>query len=194
MIKTSRKSGHLAMYMGPMYSGKTSKLLELYKQFSFCNIATSVVNYAEDARYTTESMVSTHDKQMIPCVLSMSLFESFPIESETFNKFSVYLINEGQFFNDIVEWTKIAIGHPHNKRVYICGLDGDFKRSVFGNWLDLIAYSDTVQKLTSICLDCRDESAIFSHRMTSETHQKVIGSESYIPLCRACYEERCGNP
>jgi len=190
MIKASHTSGYLAMYMGPMYSGKTSKLLELYKQFAFCNIDTAVVNFAEDDRYTKESIVSTHDQQTIPCTLSMSLFESFPIESETFNKFSVYLINEGQFFPDIVEWTKIAISRPHNKRVYICGLDGDFKRNVFGNWLDLIAYSDTIEKLTSICWDCREESAIFSHRMTGETRQKVIGSDSYIPLCRNCYEER----
>ena len=190
MIKTSRNSGYLGIYMGPMYSGKTSKLLELYKQFTFCNVNTAVINFAEDTRYTKESMVSTHDKQMIPCIMSTSLFESFPLESEAFKHYSVYLINEGQFFYDIVDWVKTAVGHPHNKRIYICGLDGDFQRDVFGKWLDLIAYSDTVQKLTSICCDCRNESAIFSHRVTSETEQKVIGSESYIPLCRSCYEER----
>ena len=186
----SANSGYLGMYIGPMYSGKTSKLLELYKQFSFCNVNTAVINFSEDTRYTNESMVSTHDKQMIPCILSTSLFDSFPLEGKEFNKYSVYLINEGQFFKDIVPWVKSALGKPHNKRIYICGLDGDYKRNMFGNWLDLIAYSDTVQKLTSICCDCREKPAIFSHRVTTETKQKVIGSESYIPLCRSCYQSR----
>jgi thymidine kinase len=190
MIKASQDRGYLSMYIGPMYSGKTSKILELYKQFTFCNVNTLVINFTEDTRYTSESMVSTHDKQMIPCTLCVSLFEKFPMYSELFNKTNVFLINEGQFFHDIVEWVKTSISPPYNKRVYICGLDGDFKREVFGNWLDLIAYCDNVQKLTSICWDCRTEHAIFSHRLTDETRQKVIGSDSYVPLCRLCYEKR----
>ena len=32
----------ITLYLGPMYSGKTSKLLELYKQYAFCNINTIV--------------------------------------------------------------------------------------------------------------------------------------------------------
>ena len=190
MDKSMTSTGYLGMYMGPMYSGKTSKLLELYKQFTFCNVDTAVINFSEDTRYTSEPLVSTHDKQMIPCVLSKSLFESFPLDGEEFDKHSVYLINEGQFFKDIVKWVKAAIGKPHNKCVYICGLDGDFERKPFGNWLDLIAYSDNIQKLTSICCDCRTTSAIFSFRLTAETCQKVIGSDSYIPLCRKCYDNR----
>lgn len=185
-----RDTGYLAMFVGPMYSGKTSKLLDLYKQFKFCNVEVIVINYSEDTRYTQESLVYTHDKQMIACIMSTSLFESFPITSETFIKTEVFLINEGQFFCDIVQWVKIAVGKPYNKHIYVCGLDGDFKREIFGDWLNLIAYSDSVQKLTSICCDCRNASAIFSYRLTSETKQKVIGSDSYIPLCRSCYESR----
>lgn len=185
-----RDTGYLAMYVGPMYSGKTSKLLELYKQFTFCNVPVTIVNFAEDTRYSQKPVISTHDKQMVPCTMSTSLFESFPISSISFTENEVFLINEGQFFCDIVPWVKVAVGKPHNKHIYICGLDGDFKRDIFGNWLDLIAYSNTVQKLTSICCNCRIASAIFSYRLTCETHQKVIGNDSYIPLCRSCYEER----
>ena len=100
------------------------------------------------------------------------------------------MINEGQFFPDIIDWTQKAISRPYNKKVYICGLDGDFERNTFGNWLSLIAYSDSVTKLRSICCDCRKTDAIFSYRITEEKAQKVIGSSSYIPLCRYCYEER----
>ena len=73
-----------------------------------------------------------------------------------------------------------------NKRVYVCGLDGDFERKKFGNILDLIPYSDSIIKLKSNCNNC-NEPAIFSHRLTDENEQVVIGSNNYIPLCRKCY-------
>ena len=95
-------------------------------------------------------------------------------------------INEGQFFEDIVEWTTTAV-EKYNKSVYICGLDGDFNREKFGTWLNLIPLCDKVTKLNSYCSLCKKKPAIFSHRITNEKEQKVIGSDNYIPLCRACY-------
>jgi thymidine kinase len=75
------------------------------------------------------------------------------------------------------------------KRVYICGLDGDFEKKRIGAFLDLIPHCDKVCKLTSLCSICRNgKEAIFSFRTTPETDQIVIGSDNYIPLCRACYD------
>ena len=64
-----------------------------------------------------------------------------------------------------------------------------FQRNTFGDWLSLIAYCDTVEKLTSICCGCKNAPALFSHRLTKQKEQKVIGSDSYIPLCRKCYDK-----
>ena len=67
-------TGSLKLFLGPMYSGKTSKLLEIYKQCTFCNIPVIVINHKSDTRYH-ESMLSTHDKVMIPCIQTNSLGE-----------------------------------------------------------------------------------------------------------------------
>ena len=67
-------------------------------------------------------------------------------------------------------------------------LDGDFNRQLFGNWLELIPMCDTVEKLHSFCSGCKKREALFSHRLTSEKEQKVIGSNNYVPLCRKCYD------
>ena len=45
-------SGYLELFIGPMFSGKTSKLIELYKQYKFCNIPVLVINHSIDNRYT----------------------------------------------------------------------------------------------------------------------------------------------
>ena len=42
----------LHLHIGPMFSGKTSKLIELYKQYKFCNISVLVINHSIDNRYT----------------------------------------------------------------------------------------------------------------------------------------------
>ena len=54
--------------------------------------------------------------------------------------------------------------------------------------LDLIPYCDKVIKLTALCSICKDGTvAIFSHRITEEKEQTIIGSDNYIPVCRTCH-------
>ncbi len=189
-------SGYLSLYVGPMYSGKTSKLLELYKQYAFCNIKTIVINFEGDTRYSKENMLSSHDKVMIPCVKASKLKEIADILNEKavisqdFINSSVILINEGQFFDDIVPWVSMAISSKYKKQIHICGLDGDFKREKFGCWLDLIPLCDNIEKLHSYCSDCKRTFAIFSYRISDEKEQTIIGSSNYIPLCRKCYDAR----
>ena len=91
-----------------MFSGKTSKLLEIYKQCLFCYISVAVINHSIDNRYD-ESMLSTHDKQMIPCIQTTNLssirnntnvdqpFNSMADDHLKLRTADVILINEGQF-------------------------------------------------------------------------------------------------
>ena len=79
----------------------------------------------------------------------------------------------------------------YNKKVYVCGLDGDFKRQKFGQILDLIPLCDKVTKLTSLCSICKNGTpGIFSKRISSEEEQTLVGSDNYIPVCRTCYENK----
>ena len=154
----------------------------------FCNIPIAVINYAADNRYTTESMLSTHDKQMIPCILANTLYDAISNNLELITTAETILINEGQFFPDIEEQVRVLVEQSH-KRVYICGLDGDFERKPIGRLLQLIPFCDEVVKLKSLCSICRDGTpGIFSFRTTREMDQVVIGSSNYIPLCRKCYD------
>lgn len=186
---SSPTHGYLELILGSMFSGKTSYLLEVYKKCMFCNIPVAVINYVADNRYTTEPMLSTHDKQMIPCILASTIEEAVVNNKETIHRAETILINEGQFFTDIENEVKRLVEDEH-KRVYVCGLDGDFERKPMGSLLHLIPFSDNVLKLKSLCSLCRDGTlGVFSFRTTNEKNQVVIGSSNYIPLCRRCYEK-----
>ena len=186
-------SGYLELILGSMFSGKTSYLLDVYKKCVFCNIPVAVINYAADNRYTTEPMLSTHDKQMIPCILANTIEEAIHNNQAAIHRAETILINEGQFFPDIDTEVRRLV-ERENKRVYICGLDGDFNRKPMGALLHLIPFSDHITKLKSLCSLCRDGTpGIFSFRITNETDQVIIGSSSYLPLCRGCYQRETRN-
>lgn len=202
MISTNQ-SGYLEIILGSMYSGKTSRLVEIYKQCQFCNISVAVINHSIDNRYDDE-LLSTHDKIKIPCIkteelidlycdvlnveLALNEFESTPRLKDKCRVMTseVILINEGQFFPDLYEFVIKLLNHK--KKIYICGLDGDFERKKFGQILDIIPLCDKVEKLTSLCSICKNgKKGIFSMRITNEKEQTVVGSENYIPVCRECY-------
>jgi thymidine kinase len=180
--------GYLELIIGPMYSGKTSKLLEIYKQCKLCDISVCVINHSLDNRYH-DSMLSTHDKIMIPCMNIDNLSELWFNNNEIIRNSDVILINEGQFFNNLYNIVNDML--KNKKVVYICGLDGDFERKKFGEILDLIPLCDKVNKLTSLCSICKNGTpAIFSMRITNEKEQTVIGSDNYLPVCSVCYEKK----
>lgn len=184
-MNTNKSTGYLEIFIGPMYSGKTSKLLEIYKQYKFCNVPIEVINYSEDTRYH-DTMLSSHDEIMIPCIQALKM--SDVMNEERIQMADVILINEGQFFEDLVPVVLELV--QLKKKVYVSGLDSDFERKKFGTLLDLIPMCNKVTKIHSLCSLCKDGTAgIFSLRLTQEKEQKVIGSDCYIPVCRYCYEK-----
>ena len=174
---------YLELIIGPMFSGKTSRLVDIYKQCQFCNIPVSVVNHSIDTRYH-DTMLSTHDKVMIPCIKTNCISDIL----DKLTNSQVIIINEGQFFDDL--YTTVVSLLSQGKKIYVGGLDGDFERKKFGQILDLIPMCDKVTKLTSLCSICKNGSpGIFSKRLTQETEQTIVGSDIYIPVCRTCYNQ-----
>jgi thymidine kinase len=201
-MSSTPQSAYLEIILGSMYSGKTSRLVEIYKQCKFCSIPVAVINHSIDNRYDNE-MLSTHDKVKIPCIKTDKLFdiwaeyislednENIPRVNDKFKlgTSEVILINEGQFFPDLEEFVKVLL--KNGKKIYVCGLDGDFERKKFGQILDLIPLCDKVTKLTSLCNICKNGTpGIFSKRITTEKEQTVVGSDNYIPVCRNCYDNK----
>jgi len=182
-METPRHAPRLRLILGPMFSGKTTELMRVYHQQ--CK-GVVVVNFAEDrVRFCKdeEDVLVSHSGAMVPCVYATSLAEV------DFAAADVILINEGQFFDDLVPQVTRLV-NDLGKEVHVAGLDGDFQGKRFGQLLDLIPECDEVVKLCAVC-NC-NKPAPFSRRLTRETEQRVIGgSERYAPVCRSC---RLGPP
>ena len=177
---SSSERGQLSIAIGCMFAGKTSWLLDKYEAQISRGKKCYPINYSEDTRYHDEKL-ATHDKRMIDCFRCRYLYDL--LTDRVINNYDVFLINEAQFFPDLVQAVEVLL--ENHKKIYICGLDGDYRQTKFGNILDLIPLCDKLTKLRARCVNCK-EPAIFTKRLGNETKQKIIGTDIYIPVCRNC--------
>lgn len=179
--------GTLRLFIGPMYAGKTSKLIETYTCAVKNNRNVIVLTHSSEIRYSIDKL-STHDQKQISCFKYDKINTFIQDKPDDISRAHVILIDEAQFFEDLSHVNRLVdICH---KNVYVFGLDGDFKRNKFGQILDLVPNCDSVEKLTAHCTLC-NENAIFSCRIINSQEQVLIGSsESYEPLCRTCYNSK----
>ena len=177
------RKGSIEVVCGSMFSGKTEELIRRMKRAQFAKLKVEIFKPAIDVRYSEAEVVS-HDRNAI---------QSTPVDSSQnillmASDVDVVGIDEAQFFDmGIVEVANELA--RRGIRVICAGLDMDFKGVPFGPMPALMAIADDVYKTHAICVHCGDL-AYVSHRTVSSDKRVLLGkTESYEPLCRACYEK-----
>ena len=98
MSQTIQNEGYLELILGPMFSGKTTEIIQIHNNYSYIGKNVVVINYAEDKRYH-DSMLSTHDHKMIPCILSHNLENIWNDPNNTNNNYYSELRNADVILN-----------------------------------------------------------------------------------------------
>ena len=101
--------------------------------------------------------------------------------------YDVVGIDEGQFFEDIIEFCEEAANS--GKIVVVAALDGTFERKPFGNIINLIPLAEMVTKLSAVCVYCTREAAFTKRVVENKEVQLIGGAEMYKPVCRVCFFE-----
>jgi len=184
----SIQSGSLNIYIGPMYAGKTTKLIETYQECLNNDENVVVLTHSTENRYSIDKL-STHDQKKISCFKCDTIKSFINQHIDAIKDSNFVLIDEGQFFTDLTE--VLYLVNELHQNVFVFGLDGDFKRNKFGQISDLIPHCDRIEKLHAVCGNCSNP-AIFSDRIvSSSTEQVLVGSQDmYQPLCRLCYNAK----
>lgn len=179
--------GEIKIILGCMRSGKTTKLISEWHKWNSISKNTICINYSEDNRHGLDlNKIYSHDLINVKCVNALTLEEiNESVISDT--ESNVVLINEGQFFPDLLKYV-VSWCEDHNKNILITGLDGDYKRKPFGQILDLIPYANKVKKLKAFCSICKDGThAFFTKRISDDIEQKIINNDIYLSVCRKHY-------
>lgn len=178
----------LEIVFGPMFSGKTTKLIDTYEKLLKQGEKPIIINYKGDIE-STETMLKNHDNKIVNCIsyykLRTGWTDKNDVNYEIIHNSKYILINECQFFEDLYEIVLLML---NTKNVYIYGLDSDYMQRKFGQVWDLIPHANSVIKLTARCSNCNSKYAIFTNRIfTGEPLQQIlIGVKYYEVLCRDC--------
>ena len=100
-------------------------------------------------------------------------------------EFDIIGIDEGQFFEEIVEFSEKMANL--GKTVIIAALDGTFERKPFGKILELIPLSENVTKLDAVWVDCNQLASFTKRTCDSKETELIGGSEIYKPVCRGWF-------
>ena len=174
-------SSYLELIIGPMFSGKTTYIINKYKFFNKNNKKILAIKPFIDNRYSNNNKIISHNQECIDCKIINKLSD---VDNEIY-LYDIIIIDEGQFFDNLKE---IIINWINNYNLYIiiCGLNGDYKKEKIGEILELIPYCDECIKLNSLCSICNDGTkAPFTYRTIKSDEKILIGeNDKYMPVCR----------
>ena len=180
-MTTEGEEGKIELILGPMFSGKSTRLIETIRKYVHKAKKTIMVKFIADKRYTDKSQVVTHDLIKYDSIDCKNLRDSFDI----IKNYDVIGIDEGQFFSDLVEvCEELAL---LNKTIIIAALNGDFRMEPFPVISRIISKADKIKLLKAYCFHCHKD-AKFSLRIVQSNETVLIGAgEAYKPACRECH-------
>jgi len=168
----------LHVIIGPMFASKSSTLISMLESLAF-KAPVMCVNSVKDTR-CGENMIQSHNGKTFAAkkVHLLAELEQDPqfIQSEVIG------IDEAQFFADILDFVRKWHG---KKTIYTSGLDGTSEQEMF-DWLHIIPYADTVEKLHAYCVKCKGivKAPFTKCKIVKNEIELVGGSDLYFPVCR----------
>lgn len=209
---------YLKLYLGPMFSGKSTHLLSEINRYKYITDNILVINHILDKErhkeYETlnlkDGYIKTHDNKVFPAIMLNNLSEIYTnqIFSSKYLNADIVIIDEGQFYIDIYEFLKYEL-MCNNKTFIVGGLSGDTNMNPIGEIVKLVALADEIHKLTAYCIYCKTPiPASFTKRLESDNDNdnnknksntllsctsvrqniQVGSSEIYSPVCRKHYK------
>lgn len=189
--------GYLSIRFGPMFSGKTSYLLnELNNLFYVQNNGVLYINFNGDTR--TDDVFSTHNS-ITGNIGNITGIKINKIEEllnpKILENYNIIGIDEAQFFDDLLI-NVVKLVQEHKKHVIVVGLDSNFKMEKFGQIIDLIPYCDNVKKLHANCFKCAEKGKKVNASFTKLINKEIspinnihIGAKNdYMAVCRKHFD------
>lgn len=184
------KKGKLTVIAGPMFAGKTTKLLTIFRVLS--DLGFSVLCFKAEA-HTSGGMghTNSHDERPLAVIY---------IDMDKPERILEYVGKQGiqkVIIDAIHFFPKVAFEKVVNKLlakgidVYLNGLIYDYRKKEYGATRALMNMADECLELFSICVRCGSK-AMHSERVSGGT-ELSIGTTStkkaeYIPVCASCHK------
>jgi thymidine kinase len=181
--------GTLEIFAGPMYAGKTSKLLQRVLWLDHQQKKVLVIKPAKDNRYSEDTIV-THNQLSYPCI---SITEFDDIE-EHYNimpyNFNTVCLDEVQFMDTKQTLAGVEVWLRNGVNVIASGLDQDSRGVPFETTSQLMGLAETATKIVAVCTIC-GKPATKTYRLKASGERVQVGSMGmYEPRCLEHWEPK----
>lgn len=183
-MKNLMEGGNFELITGPMFSGKTSALIQKFQEAEKQNIKAKCFKPVVDNRYAIDKIVS-HDGNKIEAAVIENVSDLLKIASE----YKLVFIDEIQFLDPTI--TKI-IEDLKKKSIDVVasGLEYDYMGNYFGEMKQLVSQANSISRLTGTCMVCN---AIGTHTFRKDKQNfdtVLVGSHDLYEIrCEACYKK-----
>jgi thymidine kinase len=189
----------IIVYSGPMFAGKSTRLIQSYLSSDVPAASKVVFKYAKDIRYSNNAEIVTHNRETIPCIMINTCSDINTYISKytttTDCKISEIYIDECQFLTDIGTWiTEVKYEPTTYCKIILAGLDLDAKGNYFTDAFNtVIDMADVNYALMAKCYIC-SENAPYTKLLKVEdltkmdTNILIGGAELYQPACKKHFQ------
>ncbi len=173
--------GHLTVICGPMFSGKTTALIQRLRSAQQAGHSTIAIKPACDTRYHAGALAS-HAGAALDAVNVTDASQVVAASASA----EVVGIDEAHFFGAGLITACDAL-LARGAQVIVAGLERDHRGQPFEPFPRLLVDADDVIKLSGPCALC-GRPAVHSQRLVDSSDRIVVGgAEAYQARCRACF-------
>lgn len=182
------KKGYLTIFAGPMFSGKTTKLIKLVEILEGKGKKVLTVKPSIDTRYTKKPKLASHDlKTTAALFVDMNKPEEI-LQLVEKNKINHVILDELNFFHKTKTLSVVKELLKKGIDVTGSGLAYDFRRKPFGPTLAISKIASQAIWLYAICQKC-GRPAEHTQRTGGGTGQVVVGAaDVYMASCKKCHQ------
>ena len=178
---------NLELIIGPVCCGKSEELLRRVTRYEIAGYNVLLVKPLVDTRSKTVKSRSGSERECVEIKTPEDIYHEIEVYLKNNNRsVDIVAIDEGQFYVDLYRVIKNLL--LNKVKVLVSALDSDFNGDSFGDITRLVTISDSVEKLTAVCMKCRCDHAIFSQKLKIGGEQIEVGDlELYQPRCINCF-------
>lgn len=182
------RKGRLTIIAGPMFAGKTTKLITLYRIFKQ-NRNKVLCFKAEGAEVKNRNgQINSHDARFLPVIFIDKKHPELILREVKKRKVNKVLIDAVHFFPE--RKTKTVIGKLLKERrdVVVDGLLYDYKRKYFRLTHELFDLADERIELFAVCEKCGGRAKHTERISGGKRKLEATTIAKYIPACSSCHK------
>ena len=178
---------NLKLYVGPMFSGKSTKLLEQVDRYQIAKKNVFCAKPAMDTRYSEEGYIVTHNDAHLKCYMvanGQQLLEYFEKENKL-KKVDVIAVDEA-FMIDEIDEILLNLFYTYRVDVLVSSIDMSASKIPFASISNLLSHATLVKKCKAVCTICGDDASYTLRKFDLEKKGEQIrvgGSDLYEPRC-----------